>query len=92
MNSSHGEVRRWLESVLGKDNIPDYQINKESLEKLNQLRQLNRELTDREARIREQKEREIREVNGETMRIKGVMQRAGEDEMAPIHLFEQLYI
>lgn len=80
-NSSHGDARRWLESVLGKDCIPDYQLTKGGLDKLERLRKKCEEAAHMEARLTVLKENDIVELTAEARRVVSIIERSGKHYM-----------
>lgn len=76
-NSSHVDVRRWLESVLGKDCIPDYQLTKGGLDRLERLRKKCEESAYMEARLRALKEHDVVELEAEARRVVSIIERSG---------------
>lgn len=75
--TSHGDVRRWLESVLGKDCIPDYRLTKEGLDRLERLRNKCEEAAHVESRLRALKEHGIVELEAEARRLVSIIERSG---------------
>ena len=76
-NSSHGDARRWLENILGKDCIPDFQLTKGGLAKLEKLRRKCEEAAHEEARLRILKENDIVELEAEARRVVRSIERSG---------------
>ena len=76
-NSSHVDVRRLLESVLGKDCIPDYQLTKGGLDRLERLRKKCEESAYMEARLRALKEHDVVELEAEARRVVSIIERSG---------------
>ena len=76
-SSTHSDVRRWLESILGKNCIPDFQLTKGGLNNLERLRKKCDEASHIDSKLRGLKEKNIIELEAEVKRTVSLIERSG---------------
>ncbi|XP_014669867.1 PREDICTED: HAUS augmin-like complex subunit 1 [Priapulus caudatus] len=77
MNYDYQEVQRWLEDVLGKEDVPDYKINDRTLSILHQMMVTNLQNDANINSMCQDYEQKTKEYEAEASRVKHVLQKTG---------------